>query len=96
MKKTTILHVSNLIGYLGLSAIGGRLYGMFIAWIFRGFLHDEAYAEAHPKKFLLGCIGIIGFTAISAAVIVSWPLKKLYQWIDSKIDDLEEKEDFLD
>ena len=86
MNKRTGLHLTNWIGFVVANGLLGRLWGMLFSFLFRGFLSDEAYAAEHPKKYLLGAIGIIILTVASSFIVIYWPLKTLCDFLDVKID----------
>lgn len=87
------LHVTNWVGFVVANALLGRLWGMLFGFLFRGFLTDEGYAAEHPKKFLLGAIGIVLLAVLSSFIVIYYPLKALCEFFDKKIDDLaDEKE----
>lgn len=91
--KRTGLHVTNWVGFVVANAILGKLWGMLFGFLFKGFLTDEAYAEQHPKKYLLGAIGIILLAVLSSFIVIYYPLRALSEFLDKKIDDLaDEKE----
>lgn len=92
MNKVKVLKAANTVGYIGASVVGGKLWGSLWAWIWRDFTSDENYAEEHPKMFLFKVLLILVSGAVLSMAIVSWPLKKLYFWIDSKIEGLNKKE----
>lgn len=91
--KKMVLKATNYAGYVGLSYVVGRLWGMFIAWLCKGFLNDEEFAASHPKKYLWGVFGITVFSSASAVLIFTKPLKMLMEFVDSKIDAIPEDED---
>lgn len=86
------LHVTNWVGYLIANSLLGSLWGKLFGFLFKGFLTDEAYAKQHPKKYLLGAIGIILLSVLSGLVIIWWPLTKLMEFFTKKIEDLDDKE----
>ncbi|MBO7449886.1 MAG: hypothetical protein J6U54_05905 [Clostridiales bacterium] len=87
------LHVTNWVGFVVANAQLGRLWGMLFGFLFRGFLTDEGYAAEHPKKYLLGAIGIVTLCVVSSFIVIYIPLNALCEFLDKKIDNLaDEKE----
>ena len=81
------LHLTNWIGFIVANAMLGRLWGMLFGYLFKGFLSDEAYAANHPKKFFLGTVGIMLLASVSSVVVIYYPLKRLCEFFDKKIED---------
>lgn len=81
------LHVTNWVAYVVSCSLLGKLWGTLFGFLFRGFLTDEGYAAEHPKKYLLGAIGIILLAVVSGMIVVVLPLKLLVNKMDSKIDE---------
>ena len=91
--KRIALHVTNWVSYLVANALLGKLWGMLFGFLFRGFLTDEGYAADHPRKYLFGVIGIILLAVLSSLLVIWWPLSKLMEFLDKKIEDVaDEKE----
>lgn len=85
--KKMILHVTNWIGYYIAIGTLGDLWGKLFGYLFEGFLSDESYAAEHPKKCLLGVIGITLLTVVSGLIVIWAPLNYLILKIESKIED---------
>lgn len=93
--KKIILHLTNWVAYYSLCGISGRAWGNLFGFLFKGFLKDEAFAEAHPKRYLLGVIGIMLLAVCSGLMLIWWPLSLLMKVVDKKIDELpDEKDEF--
>ena len=88
------LHVTNWVSYLVANSLLGKLWGTLFGFLFKGFLTDEAYAEQHPKKYLLGAIGIVILCLLSGCLIIWWPLTKLMEFFDLKIENLADGKDW--
>ena len=84
--KRILLHLINWVGCCLVGSMGGKLVGQLMSYLFRGFLNDGAYAEAHPKKYLLGAFGIVVLTIVAAYILISMPLKWVMDKIDAKIE----------
>lgn len=82
-----LLKVLNYAGYLiGCSVLGdwfGKVYYK-IPWF--GFVSDADYAEEHPYMYLIKLAGVIAAGTLLALAIIWYPLTKLMNWINSKID----------
>lgn len=85
--KKMILKVTNDVAYLSSCYGVGFILGKIVEKIFGRFLTDEAYAEQHPWKYLLGVLAIM-LVELSIGLAIIWvPLMKLRNFIDSKIED---------
>lgn len=93
--------ILNYAGYLvGINVLGSWFadfyYGLF------GFISDEQYATEHPKMYILKVIAVMLLGSAIAMAIIWWPLTKIMEWIDDKIDKFfdkdkeEDDEDWLD
>ena len=66
---------------------------MLLGFCFKGFLEDEGYAVEHPKKYLLGVIGVILLLVAGSVCLISIPLNWIREKLDLKIDEFaDEKE----
>lgn len=88
----TILHVLNYAGYYTGLLAGGTLFSR-LWWGLWKFASDEDYASNHPKMYLLKFFAVFLLGTALVIAIVWWPLTKLMEFIDSKIDKTD-KEDF--
>lgn len=85
--KKILLHVTNWVGYYIAIGTLGDLWGKLFGYLFEGFLSDESYAAEHPKKYLLGAIGITLLAIVSGLIVIWAPLNYLMKKIDNKIED---------
>ena len=85
--KRMALHITNWVTYLVANSLLGKLWGRLFGYLFRGFLTDEAFAEQHPKKYLLGAIGVAILAIASSMLIIWFPLTQLMNFFDKKIED---------
>lgn len=85
--KKILLHVTNWVGYYIAIGTLSDLWGKLFGYLFEGFLSDESYAAEHPKKYLLGAIGITLLAIVSGLIVIHAPLSYLMKKIDSKIED---------
>lgn len=85
--KKILLHVTNWVGYYIAIGTLSDLWGKLFGYLFEGFLSDESYAAEHPKKYLLGAIGITLLAIVSGLIVICAPLSYLMKKIDSKIED---------
>ena len=92
--KRIALKVTNYVAWFVASSLLGKCWGKLFGWLFIGFLTDEAYAEAHPKKYLLGVIGILLLICVSAYVVISLPINWLWNKTDKMIDDFADDKDW--
>lgn len=92
--KKMILHVTNWVGYYIAIGTLGDLWGKLFGYLFEGFLSDESYAAEHPKKYLLGVIGILLLAILSGYVVIYMPLSYLMKKLDNKIEDLEDENEW--
>lgn len=90
----TILHILNWAGYYTGIAVGGTIFSK-LWWGLWKFASDEDYASNHPKMYLLKFFVVMILGMVLAIAIIWWPLTKLMEFIDSKIEKPEE-DDFLD
>ena len=91
--KKLILHIINWVGYYAGLGVLGHLLSKLYFGLFEGFLSDESYAAEHPYRYLLGFFGIL-FLGMGLVLGVVWfPLTKLMEFIDSKIEDIKDKDD---
>ena len=86
----------NYVGYLiGCNALGnwfGQLW-----WSLWAFIKDETYAEEHPKMYIAKLVLLMVIGILIALAIIWYPLTKIMEWIDGKINEhFEKDEDFLD
>ena len=91
--KKMILKVTNYAAYLAGCYGVGFLLGKIVEKLFGSFLSDEAYAEQHPWKFLLAVLGILICEFAIGAAIVLWPLLKIYNYFNDKIEAIDKSED---
>lgn len=91
--KKMILKGANYVGYLTGCYGVGYLLGKIVEKFFGGFLTDEAYAEQHPWKYLLGVLAIFACEMTIGLAIVWWPLMKLWKFINEKIDGIDKSEE---
>ena len=92
MKRFALKTVST-VGYVGVSAGAGWLFGKVFSILFRKIWTEE-FKENKPVIFWMS---VILYYLLLAAFSVAWalasPLAKIYELVDSKIDDLaDEKE----
>lgn len=92
--KKIILHVTNWVGYYIAIGTLSDLWGKLFGYLFEGFLSDESYAAEHPKKYLLGVIGILLLAILSGYVVIYMPLSYLMKRLDNKIEDLEDENEW--
>lgn len=92
--KKIILHVTNWVGYYIAIGTLSDLWGKLFGYLFEGFLSDESYAAEHPKKYLLGVIGILLLAILSGYVVIYMPLSYLMKKLDNKIEDLEDENEW--
>ena len=92
--KKIILHVTNWVGYYIAIGTLSDLWGKLFGYLFEGFLSDESYAAEHPKKYLLGVIGILLLAILSGYVVIYMPLSYLMKKLDNKIEDLEDQNEW--
>ena len=85
--KKMILHVTNWVGYYIAIGTLGDLWGKLFGYLFEGFLSDESYAAEHPKKYLLGVIGIILLALLSGLLLIAKPISWIMSKIDNKIEE---------
>lgn len=91
--KRIALKGANYAAYLVGCGVLGRLWGMLLGFCFKGFLEDEGYAAEHPKKYLLGVIGVILLSVAGSACLIGIPLNWIREKLDLKIDEFaDEKE----
>ena len=96
MNNKMVLHITNWIGcYTALYLLGG-LWGKLFGFLFEDFLSDEGYATEHPKKYLLGVIGIILLALLSGLLLISNPISWIMSKIDNKIEEHFEDEEEWD
>ena len=93
--------ILNYAGYLmGCNVLGTWFYRFFYGMF--GFLTDETYAKEHPKMYIAKAVGVMVVAILLALAIIWYPLTKVWQWLNGKIDDFfgkkedEEHDDFLD
>ena len=79
------LHAVNWLGYFIGIDIGSTLFSK-IWWKLWKFVSDEDYASNHPKMYLLKFVAVLLLGFGIGMAIVWYPLSKLMEWIDSKID----------
>ena len=92
--RKILLKVLNLAAYWASCYGVGYVLRKIVEWLFGEFLTDEAYAEQHPWKYLLGVFMILACMIGIGAAIIYLPLFKLFNFINDKIDKIdEEKED---
>ena len=89
------LHVLNYVGYYAGLTAGATLLSK-IWWKLWKFASDEDYASNHPKMYLLKFFTVLALEMVVALAVIWWPLSKLMEWIDSKIDSSEEKDEEWD
>ena len=92
--KKIILHVTNWVGYYIAIGTLSDLWGKLFGYLFEGFLSDESYAAEHPKKYLLGVIGILLLAIVSGYVVIYMPLSYLMKKLDNKIEYLEDENEW--
>ena len=92
--KRIVLHVTNWTGYLVANSLLGDLWGRLFGFLFKGFLTDEGYAAEHPKKYLLGVIGVMVLAIFSGMIVIWWPLTKLMEFFTEKIEDLSDEKEW--
>lgn len=85
--KKMVLHITNWIGCYTASYLLGGLWGKLFGFLFKDFLSDEGYATEHPKKYLLGAIGIILLAFLSGLLLISKPISWIMSKIDNKIEE---------
>lgn len=94
--KKMVLHITNWIGCYTASYLLGSLWGKLLGFLFKDFLSDEGYATEHPKKYLLGVIGIILLAFLSGLLLISKPIRWVMSKIDNKIEEHFEDENEWD
>ena len=92
--KRIILHVTNWVGYYIAIGTLSDLWGKIFGYLFEGFLSDEGYATEHPKKYLLGVIGILLLAILSGYVVIYMPLSYLMKKLDNKIEDFADENEW--
>ena len=92
--KRIILHVTNWVGYYIAIGTLSDLWGKIFGYLFEGFLSDEGYATEHPKKYLLGVIGILLLAILSGYVVIYMPLSYLMKKLDTKIEDFADENEW--
>lgn len=92
--KRIILHVTNWVGYYIAIGTLSDLWGKIFGYLFEGFLSDESYAAEHPKKYLLGVIGILLLAILSGYVVIYMPLSYLMKKLDNKIEDFADENEW--
>ena len=96
MDNKMILHITNWIGCYTASYLLGGLWGKLFGFLFKDFLSDEGYATEHPKKYLLGVIGIMLLALLSGLLLISKPIGWVMSKIDNKIEEHFEDEEEWD
>ena len=86
------LHVLNYVGYYAGLTAGVTLLST-IWWKLWKFASDEDYASNHPKMYLLKFFAVLGLEMVVGIAVIWYPLTKLMEWIDGKIDSDKEKEE---
>ena len=92
--KKIILHVTNWVGYYIAIGTLSDLWGKLFGYLFEGFLSDESYAAEHPKKYLLGVIGILLLAVSSGLLVIYMPLSYLMKKLDNKIEDFADENEW--
>ena len=92
--KRIILHVTNWVGYYIAIGTLSDLWGKIFGYLFEGFLSDESYAAEHPRKYLLGVIGILLLAILSGYVVIYMPLSYLMKKLDTKIEDFADENEW--
>lgn len=85
----TILHILNWVGYYTGLWAGATIFSN-LWWGLWKFVSDEDYANNHPNMYLLKFFAVLILGMALVLGIVWWPLTKLMELIDSKIDGPEE------
>ena len=85
--KRLALKITDWVAFMIAASQLGRLWGTLFTYLFKGFLEDETFAENHPKKYLLGAMGIVLFAGLSGWLVVAMPLKWLFSKSIDKIDE---------
>lgn len=88
--------ILNYAGYLYGCNVLGSWFTRFYYGLF-GFIKDEQYAADHPKMYIAKVVAVMVIGILLALAIIWYPLTKLMEWIDDKIDEFfkkkEEKEE---
>lgn len=92
--KRIILHVTNWVGYYIAIGTLSDLWGKLFGYLFEGFLSDESYAAEHPRKYLLGVIGILLLAILSGYIVIYMPLSYLMKKLDNKIEDFADENEW--
>ena len=86
----------NYVGYLiGCSTLGDW-FGRFW-WSLWGFIKDEDYRDEHPNMYTAKVLLLMVIGILLALAIIWYPLTKLMEWINNKIDehfDKKKEDDF--
>ena len=86
-----VVKTLNYAGYLiGCKVLGDYWYKAFYGLF--GFITDETYAEEHPKMYLAKLVGVMVAGILLALAIIWYPLTKLMELINSKIENFFKKE----
>ena len=90
--------VLNYAGYLIGCNVLGNWFSQFYYSLF-GFIKDETYAEDHPKMYIAKVVAVMVIGILLGLAVIWYPLTKLMEWIDDKIDkhfDKKEEDEWLD
>lgn len=85
--KRLALKITDWVAFMIAASQLGRLWRTLFTYLFKGFVEDETFAENHPKKYLLGAIGIVLLTVLSGYFVVVMPLQWLFSKSLDKIDE---------
>ena len=85
----------NYVGYLaGCGVLGNWFYKAYYSLF--GFITDETYAEEHPKMYIAKLVACMVSAILIALAIIWYPLTKVWEWINKKIDEHFEKKEVKD
>ena len=84
--------VLNYAGYLYGCNVLGNWFARFYYGLF-GFIQDEQYAAEHPKMYTAKVVAVMVIGILLALAIIWYPMTKLMEWINDKIDDFFKKEE---
>lgn len=90
-----LLHVLNYVGYFTGLSVGATIFSN-VWWKLWKFVSDEDYANNHPRMYLFKFFAVLALEMIVAMAIIWYPLTKIMQWIDAKIDSNEDEENEWD